>query len=447
MIDRLLRFGVDILDIFRSGKFSYGELSKLKRIQYYDESKLNMLIDYRIKRTLKQAYFQTSFYKKLYDSQKIILDKIKKANDLYILPIISKSMLRENFPKQITSYRNLHRARYDKTSGSTGEPFEFYYDINSVPIRYSAYMLFNTWMNVNPHAKHVQIASPKPQTKYNRLINKVFRKYKISTLDIKQETIAKVIQRINMIDPVYLEGYSASLYNTARLVEELALELHIKPRAVIATSEDLIESHRKKIEDVFDSTVYNRYGSREFSGALAQECSLFEGLHVNSALVYVEIVDDDGMPVGEGERGRIIVTDFHNDVMPFIRYDIGDSAIKGPEIGECGRTFPIIKDIKGKSEFFLISKKDERIPIETIQTYLFHKYASNVTKFQFLHNSKGTLTLKIVPAKNFSQDMLGGMDQYLESTLNNFTINIEIVEEIPPLKSGKTPYFIVGFPH
>ena len=43
--------------------------------------------------------------------------------------------------------------------------------------------------------------------------------------------------------------------------------------------------------------------------------------------------------------------------------------------------------------------------------------------------------------------MLKDMFNYLESTLHDFKIEIEIVEEIPPLESGKTPFFIVGYPH
>ncbi|MHA2345698.1 MAG: phenylacetate--CoA ligase family protein [Candidatus Hodarchaeales archaeon] len=442
MIDKFIRFGTEFYDIYRSGGFSYGELAKLNKIQYFDKSKHNAIIDYNLKKIISHAYINTHFYRKLYSSEKI---KNITVNNLQTLPIITKSVLRNNFPSSIVSTRDLKRARYDRTSGSTGEPFEFYNDIKSAPIRQSSYMLFNTWMNIGPYERHVQIASPKPPTRYSILRNNIFKKHKISTLEIKRRSVAQVIERINKINPVYIEGYSASLYNTAQFIEDMVLDLRVRPNAIIATSEDLIEIHREKIEDVFDSTVYNRYGSREFSGAVAQECNVFEGSHVNTTLCYVEIVDDEGAPVGEGERGRIIVTDFNNMVMPFIRYDIGDSAVKGSDIGECGRTFPLIRDIKGKSDFFLVSKNDERTPIETIQSYLFQKYAPYVNKFQFLHKNKGNLIVKIIPAKNFNEDIIDGMNHYLESTLDDFTINIKIVDEIPPQKTGKTPYFVVGF--
>ena len=440
-----MRFGVDVLHLTKSGTFSYGELAKLKHIQYLNTKKLNKLTDIKFRNIIKHAYTHTPFYRALYDQEKIEITNIKGVNDAHKLPIITKKMLRKDFPEKVIAPNEFKRALFDRTSGSTGEPFEFYKDERSTPKRRSSYMLFNTWMGVGPHEKHLQISSPKAHTRYKTLSNQIFRKSHISSLMIKRKNIRNVVSKINNISPTYFEGYSASLYNTAYLMEEQGLELKNNPKAIIATSEDLIESYRKKIQDVFKSPVYNRYGSREFSGAVAQECNLFEGSHINSSFFHIDLVDEEGTSVAEDERGRIIITDLLNRVMPFIRYDLGDSAIRGPEKGECGRTFPIIRNIKGKSNFFLISKNDERTPIETIQSYLFQKYAPTVNNFQFLHNKKGDLILYIVPARGFTDKILKEMYRYLDSTLENFTINIELVEDILHTRAGKTPYFIVNF--
>ena len=421
MIEKILRIGYDVFDLSRTGKYSYGELTKLKKIQYYNKGKLTALTNKNIEKIVKHAYNYVPFYRKIYRAEGIKLGEITGSKDLEKLPIITKSILRRNFPGNVIAKGFNRRVIYDRTSGSTGEPFEFYYDIRSAPLRLSAYMLFNTWMGVGINDKHIQISSPKHLSNINLIRNKVFQKYKISTLTIKRNSIKRVVDKINKINPKYLEGYSASLDNTARLIKEMNLELNIKPIACIATSEDLIEPHRKMIEDVFNTTVYNRYGSREFSGALAQECNIFEGLHVNTALCNIEIVDEEGVQVGEGERGRIIITDTNNYVMPFIRYDMGDSAIKGPEEGECGRVFPIIQDITGKFEYFLISRTDTKTPIETVASYLFQKYAPNVYRFQFIHNRKGNLILMIVPSPHFTDNIIEEIYRYLNTTLENFS--------------------------
>jgi len=446
LIDSLLRHGLDVFDYIRSRDYSYGEYRRLQSFQYLPMKELEHITTRNVRRITSHAYNHVPFYRRLFDESGVSIDKLYTLSDLEKMPIVSKRQLRENFPGKVVARGFEHRKFYDRTSGSTGEPFEFFKDVHANALRLSGYMLFNSWMGVGPNDKHVQIASPKPLTPMNMIRNRILRKYKISTLLVKRKTMPFIVNRINEIDPVYVEGYSASVDNFARLVEEMGLDLNIEPKAVIATSEDLVESHRSRIARVIGGVVYNRYGSREFSGAVAQECSLFEGLHVNSALCYVEIVDENGEEVSEGERGRIIVTDLTNYVMPFIRYDIGDTAVKGPREGGCGRSFPIIKEVRGKSEFFLVSKQSVRIPIETVASHLFQKYAQEVYNFQFVHPERGKMELIIVPTTLFREEIIKGMYEYLDDTLEDFDIEIRVVDNIPPTPLGKTP-FLVTYSH
>ena len=197
------------------------------------------------------------------------------------------------------------------------------------------------------------------------------------------------------------------------------------------------------LEDVFRCKVFNRYGSKEFSGALAQECDSFEGLHVNSTLCYLEIVDEDNEPVGVGEEGKILITDFNNYVMPFIRYDIGDTAIKGPELSECGRVFPIVKNILGRKGGFFISKNDVKIPFLPIANKIFGdpRYGPYVYNFQFIQKNKSTIVLKMVPTKEISDAIIDEIYDFLYLYLTDFSISIEIVDFIEPEKTGKRPFF------
>jgi phenylacetate-CoA ligase len=455
-------------------------------------------MDDKIVKIVNHAYKNVPFYKEYYDSHEVDIRDINTSGDLEILPTISKSLIRKYFPDKMMARGLEGRAIYDKTSGSSGVPFEFYDDMKCTTLKLSSYMFFNTWMGVGTNARHAHIASPKKPTFKSNLkkfiFNKnsvsslkikpanvewvvkrleninpvylegysaspkkptfksnlkkfIFNKNSVSSLKIKPANVEWVVKRLENINPVYLEGYSASLYNTARLIKDVGYEVKISPKAVVATSEDLIEPHRKVISEVFRAPVFNRYGSREFSGAVAQECDLYEGLHVNTMLSYLEILDYEDDPVNKGERGRIVLTDLNNMVMPFIRYDIGDTAIKGEESGECGRNLPIIRDVVGKSEFFLISKNGERTPMETIQSYIFQHYVREVHRFQFIHDKLGHFYLRIVPSEKFNEGIIAGIRSYLDNTISDMDYDIELVEDIPPSKSGKTPFFIIQFEH
>lgn len=87
------------------------------------------------------------------------------------------------------------------------------------------------------------------------------------------------------------------------------------------TGEELTDGLRFRIQECFHCPVADQYGANEVN-SIAYECP--EGnLHCMEDNVYVEILDDEGNPVPEGEAGNIYVTTCHNHAMPFIRYGIG----------------------------------------------------------------------------------------------------------------------------
>ena len=72
----------------------------------------------------------------------------------------------------------------------------------------------------------------------------------------------------------------------------------------------------------FGVPVINEYGAAELE-IIAMEDNKSNFL-INDSNLFVEIVDDDGRILKEGEEGRIILTSLYNKAMPFIRYEIGD---------------------------------------------------------------------------------------------------------------------------
>jgi len=442
MFSKLGQIGVDVLDLFRSRNFSYNVFWKLKKAQYLPREELDIEVDRRLRKLLLSTVDRVPFYQDLYSESGINREDLKKI-DLSQLPETTKPMLRNNSPDSLRAKGLEHRAIYNTTSGSTGEPFEFYNDVYAFPDRQASFMLFNTWMGVHPHDTHIAFKSPSHLTNITMLRDRIFGKNRVSVLDVNRKDVHKIVERINEVDPAYIEGYTASLVQFVRYVDELGLDLKAKPKAVIATSEDLIERHRKTLEDVFNAKVFNRYGSREFCGAVAQECGICNGFHVNTLLSIVEIVDETGKPVAVGERGKVLITDLTNFVYPFIRYDIGDSAVKEPETNDCDITFPRFSDLIGREGQFIVAKNGERTPFITISAYLFRKkYAPHVFNYQFEQTKPGELLLRIIPTRKYSHENKQEMYAYLEEALPGFNIEVELVDEIPTTSSGKRPFLI-----
>ena len=82
--------------------------------------------------------------------------------------------------------------------------------------------------------------------------------------------------------------------------------------------------------------LFATYSSTEM-GATFSECEYGMGGHVHPELIIVEIIGDDGFPVADGQPGEVVVTTLGVEGMPLLRFRTGDIACKHVEQCRCGR--------------------------------------------------------------------------------------------------------------
>jgi phenylacetate-CoA ligase len=105
--------------------------------------------------------------------------------------------------------------------------------------------------------------------------------------------------------------------------------------------------HREAIRSIFGAPSVDLYSTKE-AGHIAHACPDGDGMHVNAESLLVEIVGDDGRPVGDGVQGRVVITSFFNAAQPLIRYDQGDLASWAKPCS-CGRNLPTLTTVVGRS--------------------------------------------------------------------------------------------------
>jgi len=119
---------------------------------------------------------------------------------------------------------------------------------------------------------------------------------------------------------------------------------------------------RLEVEDVFE-----RGGTQE--GAAIDECRFHSAPHVHEDVCYLEVIDDAGIHVAPGVRGRLIVTKLTTAGSIFVRYDTEDIAAFAPGECPCGSGFRRLR-IYGRPESSvlvgdrLITAYDVRMCIE-----------------------------------------------------------------------------------
>lgn len=124
----------------------------------------------------------------------------------------------------------------------------------------------------------------------------------------------------------------------------------------------------RAIELAWGAKVYSTYGVTELANSLC-ECDAGAGGHLHDQQLHLEVLDDAGQPVADGEVGEVVATTFGVEAMPLIRYRTGDCAALHRSPCACGRTTPRIGPIVGRKNQRLKFKGVSLFP-STLQAVL-----------------------------------------------------------------------------
>jgi phenylacetate-CoA ligase len=134
----------------------------------------------------------------------------------------------------------------------------------------------------------------------------------------------------------------------------------IDPKALpisrlICIGEPLRDAHMnplkvtQDIESLWGAKAFSTYASSETITAFC-ECQAQHGGHLLEDLAVVEIVDEQGQTVPDGQVGEVVVTPLRMEGTPLIRFRTGDLSFLIPEPCSCGRTAPRLGPILGRKQ-------------------------------------------------------------------------------------------------
>jgi phenylacetate-CoA ligase len=205
----------------------------------------------------------------------------------------------------------------------------------------------------------------------------------------------------------------------------------------VATGESMRDSDRDYIEKTLRADLFLTYATWEVKW-IAHECTE-RRYHINEEYVYVEIVDDAGQPLLPEQEGRIVVTSFDSESMPFVRYALGDRGKISEEFCPCGRTSRTISVLGRQTD--IIEMPGRLVPLFDVSTS-FDTFASAVQQYRIVQKAPLTFFIQIVAGPMWSETMKKALDERLASMLHpEASIEFEVVTEIQQAESGKAAYF------
>jgi phenylacetate-CoA ligase len=243
---------------------------------------------------------------------------------------------------------------------------------------------------------------------------------------------------LNEFRPKIIYAYPTPLALFCEYLQDSCLPFH-HPVSAICTAESVLPQQRQLIERTLDCRVFEHYGSREF-GMIGAECEAHQGIHLHPEAAYVEFVPIEGAET-EGLY-EILVTDLLNYGMPLIRYQVNDCAIVASASCSCGRGFPIVERMVGRTtdNFFLL---DGSVVPGVSLTNRVIQVCPGLKKVQVIQNTECCFHIKYVPGPEFSERDLELLDSKLRLFLPNpVEWTFERVDEIERERSGKTRFCI-----
>ena len=364
----------------------------------------------RLIATVKHAYENIEYYKKLMDEKGVKPDDIKSADDLYKLPFLTKNDLREAYPYGLLGVPLKDCVRIQSTSGTTGKRVVAFYNQHDIDL----------WEDCCARAI-AAVGGTKEDVVHVSYGYGLFTggaglhggSHKVGslTLPMSSGNTDRQIQFMCDLGSTILcctPSYAAYL---AESINEKGLRDQIKLKAGIFGAEAWSQAMRKDIEEKLGIKAYDIYGLTELSGpGVSFECEEQTGMHINEDHFIAEIIDPDtGEVLPYGEKGELVFTSITKQAFPMIRYRTRDICVLSDKKCSCGRTFIKMSKPMGRSDDMLIVKGVNVFPSQ-IETVLLNKgYAANYQIIVSRENNSDKLEVLVEMTPEMFSDALSAM--------------------------------------
>ena len=399
----------------------YRSYRSLLRSQWLDraamrdlqESKLNALVDH--------AFHHVPYYRALFDSVGLKPSHIRHMDDLYKIPITTKSMLQRLRPvERVSDKYNIDALVKERTSGSTGQPFTSYFDSHFLSTRNG---LFLRALHVAGYRFGQKLLLITAGEKRSR----PWVRWRYASVESPTE---ELVSELNKFRPSILYGCTTPLRLMAEHIQASSHSCH-HPQVVISTAETLDNNTRRLLNASFEADVYDLYGLTEM-GLVAWECSAHEGYHLSEDTTIVELVRDE-----DHDASKLIMTNLELETMPLIRFQTGDLATPEPtRVCQCGRTLQRIRRIEGRLVDCL-RLRGNRVVTPYRLTLALEKI-SGLGRYQILQESPDRCVVRI-EAGDAGQDGLEGRVRQALAPVLGAQVKVEVAFEasIAPLPGRK----------
>jgi len=414
----------------------------LEKSQWWSQGQLKEYQNEKLRALIKHAYTNVPYYQELFDEMKLKPEDIRTTDDLLKLPILTKEIIRENFPHNIVA-KNIPKKQMMLigSSGSTGEPLQYYSTKGAYSFNLACNIRGWYWFGFRMGDRFIKLSQNPREGFINKLQDKVQRCEYVLSQSLTQKDIKDIVELVRSSKARTIRGYPSTLYILAGYIKVQGIK-DIKPLAVTTTGEIIFDHVRELVESQFHCPVFDAYSGE--GGANVFECQTHEMYHISDEYAFTELIRD-GERVEEG-KGEIVSTNLWNYAVPFIRYNVKDVGVSTPKKCSCGRGLGVLERVQGRDSDILVTLSGKHLIVHYFTGYF--EWVDSVEQFQVLQNEPDKLTLLLIGNEKFNDEAKSKIQSDIGEYIGeDMELEIRIVEDIPLTRSGKRRFVIRNIPH
>lgn len=376
---------------------------------------------YRLQRLLRHARRAIPYWKHI--KKDMIDGNSFDIKNFEHLPVLTREALIKHGSECVIQNIQRRKFRTFVTSGSTGIPKRFF----------AKKVYFQKMMAAEEF--YVHFCGVKDFRRYGYATHKPHLMDLVTYLPVNSGS--DTLQKLLLENAVSAVG--GTLNRLLTLADKFENgEIRFKPKFLLSGSEFLTEGNKNHLEKIFQCPVYNKYVCAE-AGILGLECPELGGFHIDPVNCYVEIVDDNGRPVANGERGRIIITTFNNQLMPLIRYDIGDTGGWIDGQCRCGLDTPRLF-FEGRRLDYVEFGDGKKYSAVSLIRSIDIEFANVIAKQQIVQESLKKIILRFVPGPDyrpFHDELMRDFTRYVLRNFPDISIEVVLMPVLDNIRNGK----------
>lgn len=354
------------------------------------------------------------------------------------LPILRKEDVASRLDDLLARHADRGRVKLGHTGGSTGKPLAFWYDDAKHELMRAGMMRGFMMSGWRPGEKILNFWGARQDVAAGGVFGAGYADFiaaekTIAAVEYSEAKLHEWARFIQIWRPVLLYGYASALSELARFILDSRMAMPRSLLGVYSTAEVLGGWQRELMQQAFSCHVFNQYGCREVPN-IAWECR-HGNMHVFADLVHLESVAMEG-------EDRFLVTSLSNRLMPFIRYDIGDSGRLLDGECACGSPFPLMEMGLCRQNDLIRTRGGKRFHPSYFNRLLYGM--TQLRQYQWVQHDLDRLSLNVVAAAPLSGETLSALRENLRRDVDAaMRLEVNYLDEIPRTASGKHR-FVIG---